>query len=104
MADIALVEETEKLIRSNKGVIGFLVVNGDGLAIRSSLSDADTVHYAALVSRYTAKCRSFIKKLCTDDDVQTVRIRSAKHEIIIAPDNCGATDYQMVVIQDPKCA
>jgi dynein light chain roadblock-type len=104
MGDTVLVEETEKLIRSNKGVIGFLVVNGEGLAIRSSLSDEDTVHYAALVSRYTAKCRSLIKKLCVEDDVQTVRIRSAKHEIIIAPDNCEATDYQMVVIQDPRCA
>lgn len=67
MADPALVEETEKRLRSQKGVHGFLVLNGDGIAIRSSMENAETVHYAALVSRCSpsdrdsalhASCRS----------------------------------------------
>lgn len=101
MADPALVEETEKRLRSQKGVHGFLVLNGDGIAIRSSMQNAETVHYAALVSRFVEKSRSCIKRLDGDDELNFVRIRSQKHEIMVAPDFGGNTDYYLVVVQDP---
>lgn len=101
MGDTALVEETEKRLRSHKGVHGFLVMNGDGIAIRSSLDTSETVHYAALVSRYVEKTRSCVKKLDGEDELDFIRIRSAKHEIMIASDFNGGTDYLLVVVQDP---
>jgi dynein light chain roadblock-type len=101
MGDTALVEETEKRLRSHKGVQGFLVMNGDGIAIRSSLDKAETVHYAALVSRYVEKCRFCVKRLDGEDELDFIRIRSVKHEIMVAPDFGGGTDYYLVVVQDP---
>ena len=177
MADTALVEETEKRLRSHTGVHGFMVMNGEGIAIRSSLDKGETVHYAALVSRcaltaqllcmpryhcelyeithcarrldaarthavalatstamatvplcpkrccsrlakaalnmlachhigcrYVEKSRTCIKKLDGDDELDFVRIRSAKHEIMIAPDFLSGTDYYLVVVQQPSTA
>ena len=101
MGDTALVEDTEKRLRSHKGVHGFLVMNGDGIAIRSSMDNPETVHYAALVSRYVEKCRSCVKRLDGDDELDFIRIRSIKHEIMVAPDFSGSTDYFLVVVQNP---
>jgi dynein light chain roadblock-type len=101
MADTALVEETEKRLRSHKGVQGFLVLNGDGIAIRSTMDNDQTVQYAALVSRYVAKTRTYVKKLCSDDELDCIRIRCTKYEIVIAPDFTGGTEYHLVVVQNP---
>jgi dynein light chain roadblock-type len=101
MADPALVEETEKRLRSHKGVQGFMALNGDGIAIRSSMDNSQTVHYAALVSRFVGKSRSCVKKLDPEDELNFIRIRSLKHEIMIAPDYNGNMDYHLVVVQDP---
>ena len=102
MGDTALVEETEKRLRSHNGVHGFLVMNGEGIAVRSSMENPETVHYAALVSRYVEKSRACMKLLDGEDELNIVRIRSAKHEIMIAPDFTGPTDYYLVVVQDPS--
>lgn len=102
MADAALVEETEKRLRSHKGVVGFIVINADGIAIRTTMGNEETVHYAALVSRFAAKCRACTRKLAADDELQFIRVRSAKHEIMIAPDFAGGTEYTLIVVQDPR--
>jgi dynein light chain roadblock-type len=102
MVDVALVEETEKRLRSHKGVLGFIVMNGDGIAIRSTLDNTETVHYTALVSRFVEKCRTCTRKLAADDELQFIRIRSTKHEIMIAPDFVGGTDYCLIMVQDPS--
>jgi dynein light chain roadblock-type len=101
MADVMLVEDTEKRLRSHKGVIGFMVMTTEGLAVRSTLGEGETLQYAALVSRYAEKCRACTKRLSEDDELQLVRIRSAKHEIVIAPDYCSGSKYLLVVVQDP---
>lgn len=100
MKDATLIDETEKRLRSHKGVAGFLVITAEGIAIRSTLDKDLTVKYSALVSRYIQKARSCTKALCEDDELQMVRIRSAKHEVIIAPDFCTDTGYCLVIVQD----
>ena len=103
MADVMLVDDTEKRLRSHKGVVGFMVINGDGIPIRSTLDQAQTVQYAALVSRFVEKCHTCTKKLCADDELHMVRIRSAKHEIIVASDySSGEEPLTMIVVQDPS--
>ena len=81
-----------------------MVTNGDGIAIRSTLGNDETVHYTALVSRYVEKCRACVRKLDGEDELEFVRIRSAKHEIMIAPDFGGGTEYYLIVIQSPSTA
>eukprot|EP01023_Acetabularia_acetabulum_P027660 TRINITY_DN26177_c2_g1_i1.p4 TRINITY_DN26177_c2_g1~~TRINITY_DN26177_c2_g1_i1.p4 ORF type:complete len:105 (-),score=6.33 TRINITY_DN26177_c2_g1_i1:365-679(-) len=102
MGDIAQVEESFKRISSHKGIIGTLVINGDGIVIRSTLETVVSVHYAALVSHFVIKARGVVKQLEQEDELQFMRIRSKKHEIMISPDFDKHKDYYLVVIQDPS--
>jgi predicted regulator of Ras-like GTPase activity (Roadblock/LC7/MglB family) len=57
------VEETFKRFFSHSGVLGMLVLNGDGIAIRSTFEKDATVAYAALVSGLAARARSVVKHI-----------------------------------------
>lgn len=87
MTDVALVEETVKRLASHKGVVGIVIVNGDGVPIRTTLDPELAVTYAALVSQLALKARHMVRELAEDgtDDLQFLRVRSKKHEIMIAP-------------------
>lgn len=86
MADIAAVDETFKRLQSHKGVLGVIVVNSDGIAIRTTFDNDLTVQYAALVSHFTVKARAAVRKLDAENELKFLRIRSQKHEIMIAPE------------------
>ena len=63
------------------------------------------MQYAALVSHFTSKARSAVKivsKNDPDNELQFIRIRSKKHEIMIAPDFDKAHDYKLIVVQNPS--
>lgn len=87
MADVAAVEETVKRLASHKGVVGILIVNGDGVPIRTTLDQETAQQYAGLVSQLALKARQMVRELAADgtDDLQFLRVRSKKHEIMIAP-------------------
>ena len=92
------VEETLKRIQSHKGVTGVIVVNQEGIPIRSTLDNATTVQYAGLIHQLTAKSRTTVRDLDPTNDLSFLRIRTVKHEIMVAPDK----DYLLIVIQDPS--
>uniref|UniRef100_A0A383WKE9 Dynein light chain roadblock n=1 Tax=Tetradesmus obliquus TaxID=3088 RepID=A0A383WKE9_TETOB len=102
MADLAAVEETFKRIQSHKGVIGVVIINSDGIPIRTTFDNDLTVQYAALVSQFTVKARSAVKNLDPEDELKFVRIRSKKHEIMIAPEFERQREYYLIVVQDPS--
>lgn len=92
------VEETIKRISSHKGVIGIIVVNQEGIPIRTTLDNATTVQYAGLIHQLTAKARSTVRDIDPQNDLTFLRIRSKKHEIMIAPDK----EYMLIVVQNPS--
>ena len=92
------VEEAVKRINSHKGVLGVLIVNNDGIPIKTTLEPAETVQHAALVTHFAKKTKGVIKALDPDNELTFVRVRSKKHEILIAPD----VDYCLVVLQNPQ--
>jgi dynein light chain roadblock-type len=92
------IEETIKRIQSHKGVKGVMIMNSDGIPIRSNLSTDDTESYAALISQLAMKSSSVIRSLDDSDELSFLRIRSKRHEIMVAPDK----DYILVVIQNPQ--
>ncbi len=102
MAEVAAVEDSLKRIQSHKGVLGTVVLNADGIAIRSTFDHETTVQYAALVSQFISKSRQVVKNLEPDNELHFVRIRSKKHEIMIAPEFEAGREYSLVVVQDPK--
>ena len=72
---------------------------------RSTFENNVAVQYAALVSHFTSKARSAVKIVSKNDpenELQFIRIRSKKHEIMIAPDFDKAHDYQLIVVQNPS--
>lgn len=101
MADTSAVEETFTRLLSQPGVLGALVMNDHGISIKSTFEDDVAVQYAALVSHFTMKARSVVRRMDADNDLKHLRIRSKKHEIIIAPEFSGGAEYTLVVVQDP---
>uniref|UniRef100_A0A8C8YUC5 Dynein light chain roadblock-type 2 n=1 Tax=Prolemur simus TaxID=1328070 RepID=A0A8C8YUC5_PROSS len=91
------VEETLKRIQSHKGVIGNMVVNAEGIPIRTTLDNSTTVQYAGLLHQLTMKARSTVRDIDPQNDLTFLRIRSKKHEIMVAPDK----EYLLIVIQNP---
>ncbi|GMI37934.1 hypothetical protein TrCOL_g5138 [Triparma columacea] len=97
MSSIAEVEETLARIQSHKGVKGVLICTKSGSAVRSSLPPAETETYAALITQLALKAASVARTLDPTDDLTFLRIRSRKHEVMVAPDK----EYLLVVVQNP---
>ncbi|NP_001177691.1 roadblock isoform X1 [Nasonia vitripennis] len=91
------VEETMKRIQSHKGVVGTIVVNTEGIPIKSTMDNTTTVQYAGLISQLSDKARSVIRDLDPTNDLTFLRIRSKKHEIMVAPDK----EFILIVVQNP---
>merc|ERR1712125_206798 len=92
------VEETLNRIKTHKGVSGIVIVNSEGVPIRSTLETRFTLQYSALISQLASKARSVVRDLDPQNDLTFLRIRSKKHEIMVAPDK----EYILIVIQDPN--
>ncbi|XP_067905194.1 dynein light chain roadblock-type 2 [Heterodontus francisci] len=92
------VEETLKRIQSHKGVIGTIVVNSEGIPIRTTLDNSTTVQYAGLFHQLAMKARSTVRDIDPQNDLTFLRVRSKKHEIMVAPDK----EYLLIVIQNPS--
>ena len=89
------VEETIKRIQAHKGVHGLIIVNQEGIPIRTTLDNSTSVQYSGLLHQLTAKARSVVRDLDPQNDLTFLRIRSKKHEIMVAPEK----DYLLIVIQ-----
>uniref|UniRef100_A0A8C9WF45 Dynein light chain roadblock n=1 Tax=Scleropages formosus TaxID=113540 RepID=A0A8C9WF45_SCLFO len=86
------------IIQTHKGVIGIIVVNAEGIPIRTTLDNSTTVQYAAQLHHLTMLSRSAVRELDPQNDLTFLRIKSKKHEIMVAPEK----DYLLVVIQNPS--
>ncbi|XP_072206248.1 dynein light chain roadblock-type 1 [Excalfactoria chinensis] len=94
---MAEVEETLKRIQSQKGVQGIIVVNSEGIPIKSTMDNTTTIQYAGLMHSFIMKARSTVRDIDPQNDLTFLRIRSKKNEIMVAPDK----DYFLIVIQNP---
>ena len=84
-------------INTHMGVIGVIVVNKKGVAIKSTMRQDDTINNGALITTFMAKAQNTIKSLHPEEDITFIKIRSAMYEIMIAPDR----EFTMIVLQDP---
>merc|ERR1712178_334413 len=92
------IEGTLKRISAHKGVLGYIIINQDGIPIKTTLDNSTTTMYAQLLLQLTKKSRSVVRDLDPTDNLRFLRLKSQKHEIMIAPEK----DYILVVIQDPQ--
>ena len=56
-----------------------------GIPLKSTLDNVTSVHYASQIHSLTAKARSVIKEIDSSNDLKFMRVRSKKHEILVAP-------------------
>jgi len=91
------VEDAIKRICSHKGVVGMIVINYEGIPIKSTVDNALSVQYAAQVQQLVDKSRTMIKELDGNNDLSFIRLRTKKHEVLVAPDK----EYALIVIQNP---
>ena len=92
-------EETLNRIKTHKGVLGVIIVNSKGVSLRSTMNMNDTIEYGSLISSFANNASRQIKEnLHEDEEIVFIRIRSKKHEIMIAPDK----DFSMIVLQNPS--
>ncbi len=90
------IEDTFTRISNRNNVAGIIVVNSDGMPIRSTIDDTNVQNqYAHLITALAAKARHCVRDLDPTNDLTFLRIRSKKNEIMVAPDK----DFILIVIQ-----
>ncbi|ESL09621.1 dynein light chain [Trypanosoma rangeli SC58] len=95
------IEELVKRITDHPGVRGLIIVNTDGIPIRHTFQEHSrplAVQYSALFQSLAMKARSAVIELDNNNDLLFLRVRSKKHEVLVAPD----TKYLLIVIQQVK--
>ncbi|KAL6764996.1 roadblock/lc7 family protein [Haematococcus lacustris] len=94
------VEATLSRIQSHKGVLGTVIVSSQGVPLRSTLDEALTKQYAELIPSLSDLARNLVRDLDPQNDLEFLRIRSFKHEIMVA----ARDEFVLIVIQDPTAA
>jgi len=92
------VEETLKRINSHKGVQGIVIANSEGAPIRTTLDQAVSEQMASQLLGLSSKARSAVRNLDPQNDLTFLRIRSKKHEILVAPEK----EFTLIVVQNPN--
>uniref|UniRef100_A0A8B9FPW0 Dynein light chain roadblock n=1 Tax=Amazona collaria TaxID=241587 RepID=A0A8B9FPW0_9PSIT len=93
---MAEVEESLKRIQSHRGVIATIVINAEGIPVRTTLDNSTTVQYAALLQQLIMKAQSTVRDIDPQNDLTFLRIRSKKHEIMVAPGGLELDDLQVL--------
>ena len=53
------------------------------------------------IRNWTRQARGLVKSLDADNELRFLRVRSRKHEIMVAPDFDKNSEYYLVVVQEP---
>ncbi|ORY51111.1 hypothetical protein BCR33DRAFT_656416, partial [Rhizoclosmatium globosum] len=77
---------------------GIVIATHDGSVIRSTLDNIQTQQYSTLVTQLAAKGKGVVRDLDPEDDLTFLRVRSKKHEIMVAE----TKTYLLIVIQNPN--
>lgn len=80
-------------ILEQKGILGTVVIGKNGNPIKSTMNDKTSLHYAGLFGQVIDKANFAIESLDPENELDFLRIRTRKHEVIITPD-----DYLVFVV------
>mmetsp|Transcript_34268 Transcript_34268/g.50378 ORF Transcript_34268/g.50378 Transcript_34268/m.50378 type:complete len:102 (-) Transcript_34268:92-397(-) len=92
------IEETLQRIKSTEGVQGFVIVDQNGGILRKSDSFSDEVstQNGALIDDLTRMAMGAVRDLDPTSSLEYLRLRSAKHEILVAP----RESFTVIVLQE----
>uniref|UniRef100_K3WBK1 Dynein light chain roadblock n=1 Tax=Globisporangium ultimum (strain ATCC 200006 / CBS 805.95 / DAOM BR144) TaxID=431595 RepID=K3WBK1_GLOUD len=91
------VEETLERIKNHKGVEGYVIADRNGNVLRRhpQMQLAEAEKYATYMKELTTKARGVVRDLNPKNDLQYMRIRIKKLELLIAHEK----EFLVVVIQ-----
>eukprot|EP01024_Parvocaulis_polyphysoides_P043321 TRINITY_DN395_c0_g1_i2.p3 TRINITY_DN395_c0_g1~~TRINITY_DN395_c0_g1_i2.p3 ORF type:complete len:100 (-),score=3.22 TRINITY_DN395_c0_g1_i2:42-341(-) len=92
------VDATLQRINQHKGVLGTVIVDKEGQVLKTSLTQELTNSYATLIPGLTLLARNMVRDLDPQNDLEFLRLRSDKYEIMVAP----YAEFCMIVIQYPS--
>jgi dynein light chain roadblock-type len=83
------VEETLERIKNHKGVEGYVIADRNGNVLRRhpQMQVAEAEKYALYMKELTTKARGVVRDLNPKNDLQYMRIRIKKLELLIAHGN-----------------
>ncbi|TRY78296.1 hypothetical protein TCAL_06897 [Tigriopus californicus] len=90
-------DEILRRISDIKHIAGVVVVNKEGVTVKSTLDNSLTAMYSVLVSSLATRAKSIIRDLDPTNELTYLRIKSKKHEVLVAPDE----EYILIVVQNP---
>lgn len=92
------IDERLKLILSQPGVTGYVIINHEGIPMKTSIPEESVaVQYAALLTRFVQKVKASVKAIDPFNDMKWARLRSDREEIVITPEK----EFIVAVIQKP---
>merc|ERR1712117_337293 len=91
-------EETIKRIQENRGVHGVVLINNEGIPLKTTMDNSTTVQYGGLVSHLANKAKSIVRDLDPTNELTFLRVKSLKHEVLVAPDD----SFVIIVLQHTR--
>ncbi|KAK9810462.1 hypothetical protein WJX72_011086 [[Myrmecia] bisecta] len=91
------VEATLQRLTGHKGVVGCIILDHNGQTLRTTCDPEVTEKHAHLIPQLALLARNMVRDLDPQNDLEFLRIRSQKHEIMVAPN----PEFVLIVIQKP---
>jgi len=91
------IDETLKRIHSShKGVIGVIVVDSEGVIIKTTLNESNEINqsYGLTIAQIVERAK---RALLENDELTFIKIKTKKHEFIVVPDK----DYMLITLINP---
>jgi dynein light chain roadblock-type len=79
------------------GVLGTVVMTSDGVPIRSEFPQHETNLYASMTAHFVQRTTKALAEIGDSGEPQIIRVRSKKHEMVIAPYG----SFIFLAVQDP---
>ena len=84
-----------KRILSHENVIGLIILNQEGLLLKSTMENDETLQYVTHINGLTESMVRGIKQLDPQNEVVVLRINTKTTEIMIVPE----PDYKLIVVK-----
>ncbi|XP_002067124.2 dynein light chain roadblock-type 1 isoform X1 [Drosophila willistoni] len=78
------------------GAEGAILVNGEGIPIRTSMDVMSSQKYAGKMTPLIKMARSMIRDVEPGDDLSYLRLRTRRNELMVAAEN----DHMVILIQN----
>ena len=96
---MAEIDEALKRLTSHKGIVAAVIVNSDGIPIRTipaAMETKEATVYPGVLMPVIYKAKQMIKALDPSNDFASMRLRSNKTELLVYPER----EYTLFVVQN----